>query len=64
MPKSLESKTIIGLLVLLGTAVGLVIAGKLTPEMVEVLKWVGAGFMTVRTAANVAENLPGNKKDG
>ena len=63
MMQSLQSKTVIGLVVLLVTAVGLAVAGKLTPEAVDVLKWVGTSYMSVRVAANVAENLPG-RKDG
>lgn len=61
MPQ-LESKTIIGLLVLLGTIIGLCLAGKLTPEAVDAIKWIGGAFMAVRVAANVGENLPSNKK--
>ncbi len=57
----LESKTIIGLLVLLSAILGLAIFGKLTPEAVDALKWLGGSFMMVRTAANIGENLPGNK---
>lgn len=57
MPQ-LESKTILGLLVLLAVTVGLVLLGKLTPEAVDALKWIGTSFMAVRAAANVAENMP------
>lgn len=60
---ALQSKTVIGLLVLLATAVGLSLAGKLTPEAVEVIKYVGTAYMSVRVAANVAENLPGKKSE-
>ena len=61
MPQYLESKTVVGLIILLAVMVGLVIAGKLTPEAVDVLKWLGTAYMSVRVAANVTENLPGNK---
>jgi threonine/homoserine/homoserine lactone efflux protein len=61
MPNHLESKTMAGLALLIGVAVLCAILGKLTPEMVDVLKWIGGSFMAMRAAANVAENLPGNK---
>ena len=57
MPNHLESKTMAGLALLLLVAVILVFAGKLTPEAVDVLKWVGGSFMAVRVAANATENL-------
>lgn len=50
-----------GLALLIAVAVGASILGKLTPELVDVLKWVGGSFMAMRAATNVAENLPGNK---
>jgi threonine/homoserine/homoserine lactone efflux protein len=53
---SLESKTVIGLLILLATTIGLVLANKLTPEAVDVLKWLGTSYMAVRAAANITEN--------
>ena len=61
MLATLDSKTIVGLLVLLLVIVGLAIAGKLSPEAVDAIKWVGGTFMGVRIAANIGENLPGNK---
>lgn len=54
--QNLQSKTIIGLLVLLLVIIGLAIAGKLTPEAVDVIKWIGGTFMAVRVVANHAEN--------
>lgn len=63
MTQAMQSKTVIGLVVILGVAVGLSLCGKLSAEMVEVLKYVGTAFMSVRLAANVAENLPGNTKE-
>lgn len=57
----LQSKTVSGLAVLLLCIVGLAIAGKLDAEAVEAIKWIGGTYMGVRAAANVAENLPGNK---
>jgi len=44
-----------GLLLILLVAVGLDIAGLLSQQAVEILKWCGASFMAVRMAAN----LPG-----
>jgi hypothetical protein len=55
--QNLQSKTVLGLLTLLALAVGLDLAGKLTPEMVDVLKYVGGFFFAVRGVANYAENM-------
>lgn len=57
MSQHLESKTVFGLLILLLVVVGLSLSGKLTPEAVEAIKWIGGTFMTVRVAANATENL-------
>lgn len=51
-----------GLALILGIAVLCALLGKLTAEMVEVLKYVGSSFLAMRAVANVAENLPGTKK--
>lgn len=59
MPNHLESKTMAGLALLLIIVVGLTLAGKLTPEAVDAIKWLGASFMAVRAAANATENLGG-----
>lgn len=58
MPSQFQSKTILGLLVLLLVAVGLDVAHLLTEQAVEVLKWVGASFMAVRGIANLPGNSP------
>lgn len=50
-----QSKTILGLLVLLAVIVGLAAFGKLTTEAVEAVKWVGGTFMAVRVTANYVE---------
>lgn len=50
-----SSKTNQGLLLILGISTGLAIGNKLTPEMVEVLKYVSISFFGVRGAANVME---------
>ena len=63
MSTHLESKTIVGLLILLAVIVGLVAFGKLTPEAVDLLKWIGGLFMSVRVSANIMENLPANRKE-
>lgn len=62
MKQHLESKTVLGLLTLLATGVIMSLLGKLTPELVDVIKYVGASYMAVRVAANVGENLPKNRK--
>ncbi len=53
----LSSKTVIGFFSLLLTVIGLSLAGKLTVEAVEAIKWLGGSFFTVRTAANIFENI-------
>jgi threonine/homoserine/homoserine lactone efflux protein len=55
MPNHLSSKTMAGLAAILAIAVGASAFGKLTPELVEVLKWVGGSFLAMRAVANVAE---------
>ena len=57
MPNHLESKTMAGLAAILVVAVGASVFGKLTPELVEVLKWVGGSFLGMRAVANVAESI-------
>lgn len=57
MQQHLESKTVVGLLVLLAAVIGLAAVGKLTPEAVEALKWIGSTYMGVRMVANASENL-------
>jgi len=52
----LESKTVIGFTVLLLTIVGLALAGKLSAEAVESIKWLGGSFFAVRAVANYAES--------
>ena len=60
----LDSKTVLGLVTILVTASGLAIAGKLTPEMVDVLKWVGGSYMAVRAVANLPGNTPKEPPNG
>lgn len=50
-----------GLAAILVIAVGAAAFGKLTTELVDVLKYVGGSFMAMRAVANVAENLPKGK---
>lgn len=54
--QSLQSKTVIGLVLILGVAIFMSFMGKLSPEMVDVLKWSGTAFMAVRGVANYTEN--------
>ena len=61
MVQHLESKTVIGLLILLGCIVALALAGKLTSEAIEGLKWIGGSYMGVRGVANAFENLSGKR---
>jgi hypothetical protein len=56
MPNHLQSKTMAGLLLLLTISVGLDLTHQLNPQIVELIKFIGASFMAVRTVAN----LPGN----
>lgn len=49
------SKTVAGLLTLLAAVIGLAVLGKLTPEAVEALKWIGTSYMGVRMVANHVE---------
>lgn len=56
----LQSKTIAGLAIILLLACAMALLGKLTPEVVDIIKWVGTSFMTVRLGANIGENF-GNK---
>lgn len=58
----LESKTNGALILLLVVVVGLTLVGKLTPEAVDALKWLGGSFFGVRGIANAVEGLA--KKDG
>ena len=62
MRQNLDSKTVLGLLTLLSVAVIMSLLGKLTPEMVEVIRWVGGSYMAVRVAANVGENIANRRK--
>lgn len=55
LQQQLNSKTNGGLIILLIVVVGLALIGKLTPEAVDAIKWLGASFMVVRTGANLAE---------
>lgn len=57
MPNHLESKTMAGLAGIILVAVVMAIFGKLTPEMADILKWVGGSFLGMRAVANVAESI-------
>lgn len=56
----LTSKTMAGLAGILAVAVMMSLLGKLTPELADVLKWVGGSFLAMRAVVNHAE-LTGNK---
>lgn len=60
MQQHLESKTVVGLLILLAVIIGLSLCDHLTQEAVDGIKWIGTSYMGVRTAANIMENIPGN----
>jgi hypothetical protein len=63
MIQHFDSKTVMGLLTLLATGVVMNLLGKLTPEMVEVIKWCGSSYMAVRVAANIGENMTKGSKE-
>lgn len=52
---NLQSKTVLGLLSMLALATIMALLGKLTPELVDVIKWVGGSFFAVRGIANFTE---------
>lgn len=52
MDLHLDSKTVLGLISILILATILVFFNKLTPEMVDVIKWIGGAYMAVRGIAN------------
>lgn len=58
MLQHLQSKTVVGLLVLLIFAVALDYFGKLTPAMEDFLKWIGTAYMGVRAVANAVPGSP------
>lgn len=55
MVLNLQSKTVLGLITLLAVAATMAVFNKLTPEMVDVIKWVGTSYMAVRATANYVE---------
>jgi threonine/homoserine/homoserine lactone efflux protein len=59
----LESKTNGALLLLLAVVIGLTFFGKLTPEAVDAIKWLGGTFFGVRAAANITENIKKSKDE-
>lgn len=58
---TLESKTMLGFAVLLITVVVMALLNKLSPEFVDLIKWVGGSFFAVRGVANAFENLGANR---
>lgn len=61
MPNHLNSKTMAGLAGIVGIAVVMSLVGKLTPELADILKWVGGSFLAMRAVVNHAELT--SKKD-
>lgn len=55
MPVVLQSRTTIGLLIVLTVACVFALLGKLTPELADILKWAFGLFSLSRTVTNVAE---------
>lgn len=59
----LESKTIFGLIFLVLVTAIFALIGKLTPEVVDIIKWIGSSFFIVRTAANITENVSNKPRE-
>lgn len=57
-----QSKTVLGLLVILGISCGMALIGKLTPELVDVIKWIGTAYMSIRGIANYMEGKNANSR--
>lgn len=53
--RHLESKTVAGFITLLVCVMVLAFIGKLTPEAVDAIKWVGGAYFGVRGIANFVE---------
>jgi threonine/homoserine/homoserine lactone efflux protein len=51
-----DSKTVFGLVVILAVIFVLALVGKLTPEAVEAIKYIGSAYMGVRAVVNYAEH--------
>lgn len=60
MPNHFYSKTMAGLAAILAVAVVMALVGKLTPELADVLKYVGTGFLGMRAVTNYAEGKKGD----
>lgn len=50
-----NSKTMVGLGLIIAVAVVMSLLGKLTPELADILKWVGGSFLAMRAVVNHAE---------
>ena len=57
MSNHLQSKTIAGLMGLLGVVVVLAFTGHLNEAATEAIKWIGGAYMGVRMVANGTENM-------
>lgn len=57
---NLQSKTVLGLVMLLGIGLTLQLMGQLSAEMVEIIKWVGGSYMAVQAVRNHSEGKKGS----
>ncbi len=55
----LDSKTVLGFITMIAVVIFLLLFDKLTPEAVDILKYIFTSYFAVRTAANITENLGG-----
>lgn len=56
---NLQSKTVLGLLSLLAIVLFLDFMGRLTPEAVDAIKWIGGAYLAQRAVATGTENMSG-----
>lgn len=61
MKFNLHSKTHQGLVLILAIAVVMAWCGKLSLELADVLKYVGGGFMGVRSVAGIVDAVRGRE---
>lgn len=62
MLSMLESKTVVGLILILLVSCVMSSLGKLTPELVDIIKWIGVAYMGVRGVVNAGEQVSNIKK--
>ena len=61
MLDAIQSKTVLGLAIILIYSAIMSALGKLTPELVDIIKWVGTAYMGVRVVANAGESYVAGK---